>query len=285
VSGPRAHFARPFIRSEENKYMANNYGLHLGKETWKQLESIHRFGYSNSTIFSDFIDLCLFSLLSFTENLQHADIIERLKHNKLSGVYEAQYMQMVEKYKENKTAEKGKRPIDYFVSAWGALLKETWEPEQDVLGEIFMAKVSFGEHGQFFTPFNVTDMMTQMVYSEKRKPGETVCDPCCGSGRFFISFGKLNKDVHFYGVDLSPICAKMTALNMWLFNLNADIYHGDSLAMKMFHVWKIRKGGLIYESEVEEKELPMPEPIIKTLKTQAEQQKLSDIEEVKRKAG
>jgi hypothetical protein len=144
-----------------------------------------------------------------------------------------------------------------------------------------MAKISFGEHGQFFTPFNITDMMTKMIYSVNRKSGEIVCDPCCGSGRFFISFGKLNKDARFYGVDLSLICAKMTVLNMWLFDLNADIYHGDSLAMKMYHVWKIRKGGYISEAEVKEKEFTIPEPIQKMLKAQAEQQKLFKFEEIK----
>jgi type I restriction-modification system DNA methylase subunit len=252
--------------------MGKGFDLQTGKETWKQLENISRFGYSNATIFIDFIDVCLLSLLSLTENMQDPNIIEKLKNNKLTGKYEEQYLQMVEKYKENKTREKGNRPTDFFAQAWRSLLKETRQTEQDVLGEMFMAKISFGEHGQFFTPFHLSDMMTQMVYSKEQKPGQTVCDPACGSGRFFISFGKLNKEACFYGVDLSPTCAKMAALNMWLFDLNANIYHGDILASRFFHAWKIRKGGFIYESEV--KESPLPGPIKKALKAQAEQQRL-----------
>jgi len=77
---------------------------------------------------------------------------------------------------------------------------------------------------------------------QKRK--KTVSDPACGSGGFFISFEKLNPLAHFYGVDLSLICAKMTALNMWLFDLNADIYHGDSLAMKFLPSGKSGEVGL-----------------------------------------
>jgi type I restriction-modification system DNA methylase subunit len=254
--------------------MGKAFDLQTGKETWKQLENIHRFGYSYSTIFIDFIDVCLFSLLSFTENMQYPDVIERLKNNKLTGKYEEQYMKIVEQYKENQIREKGNRPADYFAQAWGSLLKETSQSEEDVLGEIFMAKISFGEHGQFFTPFHITDMMTKLLYSKDGKQKNTVCDPACGSGRFFISFGKLNKEAYFYGVDLSPICAKMTALNMWLFDLNADIYHGDSLAMNYFHIWKIRKGGFVYESEIDENKSSLPEPIKKALKTQAEQQRL-----------
>jgi len=78
-------------------------------------------------------------------------------------------MKMVDKYKENKTAERGHRPADYFTNAWGSLVKETQESQQDVLGEIFTAKISFGEHGQFFTPSHVTDMMTRIVYSHEAK--------------------------------------------------------------------------------------------------------------------
>ena len=84
--------------------MSKGYDLQLGKETWKQLENVHKFGYSNSTIFNDFVDVCLYSLLSLTDNMKFPDIVERLKENKLTGEYEAEYMKIVEKYKENKTA-------------------------------------------------------------------------------------------------------------------------------------------------------------------------------------
>jgi type I restriction-modification system DNA methylase subunit len=167
--------------------MSKGFDLHRGKETWKQLAEIHQFGYSAATIFSDFVDTCLLSLLSLTENMQSPNILEKLQQNKLTGTYEAQYLQMVGKYQENHTANKGRRPIDFMVNAWRTLVRETLEFQQDALGEIFMANVGFGEHGQFFTPTHVSDMMAQMVYSSKSTQQETVCDPCCGSGRFFLS--------------------------------------------------------------------------------------------------
>jgi len=169
--------------------MGKGFDLHTGKETWKELERIHRFGYSNSTIFSDFIDVCLFSLLSLTENMQYPDVIDRLKNNKLTGKYEDAYMKIVEKYKENKTAERGKRPADYFTNAWGLLVKETQESKQDILGEIYMAKISFGEHGQFFTPFNVTDMMTKMIYSEEAKEKKRLVIQLVGVEDFLSASG------------------------------------------------------------------------------------------------
>ena len=152
-------------------------------------------------------------------------------------------------------------------------------PGQDILGELYMAKVSFGEHGQFFTPIEITDMTARMVSSEKIS-GETVSDPCCGSGRFFLSMAKRNKNAHFYGIDVSQICAKMTAVNMWLFDLHADIYHGNSLSRELFTLWKIRTGGFLYESAVEQTTPALPEPVKTQLQAQAKQQQLFDFEEI-----
>jgi hypothetical protein len=268
---------RAFTKSNTLKHMSKNFPLTLGKETWEQLENIHRFGYSYSTIFSDFLDTCLFALLSLTDNHIRKSY-EELISLKFDGKYEDQYLQIIAKYRENKEREKGKRPADYFVNAWACLQKETHESGQDILGDMFMAKISFGEHGQFFTPYEVTDLITQITYSPSNRVEEIVSDPCCGSGRFFISVSRMNKNAHFYGVDLSPVCAKMTALNMWLFDLNADIYHGDSLAEKYFHVWKVRRGGYIYESEVKENS-SLPPLVQKTLQAQAEQQRLFEFED------
>ncbi len=111
-----------------------------------------------------------------------------------------------------------------------------------------MEYISRGEHGQFFTPTHLTDLMAQM---DGAKEDQTVSDPACGSGRTLISMSKLNENMRFVGVDLAPDCAKMTALNMQLFDLDADIYCGDSLSMKMSWVWRIRKGGYIYSGKVE----------------------------------
>ena len=104
-------------------------------------------------------------------------------------------------------------------------------------------------------------------------------DPACGSGRTLISTSKVNSNMRFVGVDLSPDCAKMTALNMWLFDLDADVYCGDSLTMKMSWVWRIRKGGYINSGQVE----TLPEPIKTQVQTQA-QQTLFDVQEYKKKA-
>jgi N-6 DNA Methylase len=227
----------------------------VGKQTWKHLTEVQRFGYSRSQVFRDFVDTALYSLLSLTYNMRFPDLSERLRQNKLEGPYEEQYLKVVARYRENKDRPRGQRPADYFASAWGALQHETAEYEHDILGEIYMREISHGEHGQFFTPVQVCDLMAHMTGTVE---GEAVNDPACGSGRFFISTSKVNPNLSYVGIDLSDICAKMSVLNMWLFNLNADIYCGNSLSQEMSRRWRVRKGGYVYEDEVDR--LPTPQP-------------------------
>jgi type I restriction-modification system DNA methylase subunit len=247
--------------------MKQTYPIKYGKETWKQLQEIARFGYSSADILRDFVEVCLSAILSLTDNLQrlpYAEFMERLTDNRLTGVYEERYLSLVAKYKENTTRKQGERPADFFRNAWNALQHETAQTEQDVLGEIYESQISLGEHGQFFTPTSITEAITQML--GPYTAGETVSEPTIGSGRFFITLAQHNRDLRFVGTDVSPICARMAALNMWLFDLNADIYQGNSLSMEMSYLWRIRRGGFIWEEKIDgvvalplTKPLPVPE--------------------------
>jgi hypothetical protein len=225
----------------------------VGRQTWKHLSEVHRYGYDNFQVFRDFIDTALYALLSMTYNLRFPDLPERLRQNKLEGPYEEEYLKIVARYRENKDRPHGQRPADHFGHAWGALQMETHEYGHDVLGDIFMRELSQGDHGQFFTPVPLCDMMAHLTGLAE---GETATDPACGSGRFFISLSKLNPNLSYVGVDLSDLCAKMTVLNMWMFDLNADIYCGDSLSQEMHRLWKVRRGGYVYELDPEERLAP-----------------------------
>lgn len=227
--------------------MNRNNQVTIGKEVWRELTSIQSLGYSASTVFNDFLDTIIYTLLSFTASFDE-NIIDKMLANKFENIYEDEYMKLISKYKENQTRERGKRPIDHFSNAWVQLQLLTREKRADILGQLYMEQITHGEHGQFFTPTHITEMMAKMVGANNE---ETVSDPCCGSGRFFIAMSKLNSNASFHGVDLSLTCAKMTVLNMWLFDLNADIYQGDSLTMQMNQVWRIRKGGWVFNQVIE----------------------------------
>lgn len=64
--------------------------------------------------------------------------------------------------------------------------------------EAFLGKTFRGELGQFFTPRTIVNYMVKVL---DIKEGETVCDPCCGSGGFLISAFEyiqdaIDNDVH-----------------------------------------------------------------------------------------
>lgn len=218
--------------------------LRYGQEAWLHLETIINRGHSRGVVFLDWLDLMLTSYLSLTDNLRRPKFTEKLKANKLDGEYEDRYMRIVERYKDSKP--RGERAIDLFAQAYGALTKEIGETQFDALGEIYEHMISYGEHGQFFTPTHVTHMMAEIAGI---KDGETVADPCCGSGRMLLSAAKVNPNAVFYGIDVDERCAKMCALNMVFFNLNGEVLWGDSLAMKFRTQWNIGRGGIIVETD------------------------------------
>ena len=231
--------------------MTTGYPVNQGKETWKLLSEIRNKGYSY--FFNDWLDLILNSLLSMTENLQEVHATKDL--NKMSkGQYNDRYMEIVNRYQERDQDKKiGERTIDLFAKAWGMLCKETLESKKDVLGEIYQAQITYGEHGQFLTPEHITDVMSKMICQpaavtkcNKMLP-ETIMDPCCGSGRFLLSSAKENPNNYFIGQDIDERCCKMAAINLWIFDLNGEIRCGDSLTNKINKRWILHKGGFIYE--------------------------------------
>lgn len=245
---------------------SNRYSSFDGKEVWKQLESIRSLGYSRSNIFTDWLDFMLNTLLSTTDNLARGNFLD-----KNTGAYEDRYMVVVNRYKKHNDKPRGERPPDYFFEAMSTLFKETWEKQQDILGQIFEERITFGENGQFFTPTHIADAMAKMIVKDNLKPNQTVCDPCCGSGRMLLGAAKECSEAIFYGTDSDLRCAKMTVINMFLFGLNAEIYWGNSLSMELWCRWVIRKGGYIFELECNEEEVKQVyRPIRKTVPLQLE---------------
>lgn len=227
--------------------MKKGYPIQTGKQTWKELEQIKNRGYSY--FFNDWLDLILNSLLSLTENLFEIGISMDIQKAS-QGKFNERYMEIVNKYQEHdKTRAIGERTIDHFQKAFGILIQETLETKKDILGEIFQAQITYGEHGQFFTPEHITDCMAQIVIDKDSPKKEVMNDPCCGSGRFILSVAKENPNCYFIGQDIDERCCKMAVINMFIFDLNGEIRQGNSLANKIDKRWIIRKGGFIYEDD------------------------------------
>ena len=88
-------------------------------------------------------------------------------------------MSIVTRYESDRPT--GSRPIDYFQEAFGALSLGAGNEDGDPLGDVFMSAISFGEHGQYFTPYPLSSLMAAITMPEL-KDGQTILDPSCGSG-------------------------------------------------------------------------------------------------------
>lgn len=204
----------------------------LGKASWKYLETIYaRTGHHYHRLFDDWLDLLLYTYLSFT-----AKVAGNIKQHE---AYEEQYLAIVETYKDDET--QGKRNIDLFAKAMAALVNEMTDTEQDVLGSLYMEHITSGEGGQFFTPAPVTEMMVRMIHPTKEYA--TISDPACGSGRMLLAAHKVNPTARLYGTDIDQRCAKICALNCFLFGCRATIIWGNTLTMEAWGCWDI---GLAY---------------------------------------
>lgn len=109
----------------------------------------------------------------------------------------------------------------------------------DGLGEFYellTSRYKSQRLGQFFTPQSVCDIMAQLNGDALANESEqTVNDPACGSGRFFLAMNAISKSPHLYiAQDIDFMCVKMTALNMMIHGLRGQVMHMDTIRMKYF---------------------------------------------------
>ena len=122
-------------------------------------------------------------------------------------------------------------------------------PEQDFLGAMYM-QLNLGSHwhGQFFTPYSVCRMMSEIccesVDAKLEESGYiSVCDPACGAGAMLIAFAntarkhKINYQdkVLFVAQDIDETAMLMCYVQLSLLGCNAAVIRGDSLAKPGFH--------------------------------------------------
>lgn len=74
--------------------------------------------------------------------------------------------------------------------------------------------------GAFYTPYHVSLMMAMMT---ETAPGESVCDPCCGSGGMLLAAIEACRTAHgpdahleLYGVDIDAGAVRLCKLNLAL---------------------------------------------------------------------
>jgi len=147
--------------------------------------------------------------------------------------------------------EEGRRGIDTITHAFASLVNAMDETGQDILGDIFTGAITYGEHGQFFTPDSVCDLMGALtVPAARTDEPKSMCDPACGSGRMLLSVAKHQPHWEFVGQDVDHRAAQMTAINLGLNGLRGWAVWQNTLTLECHRVYKIgfnRFGGVIQE--------------------------------------
>ena len=153
---------------------------------------------------------------------------------------EREYLRIINKY--------NKKEQRLFPQMFALLVKELdIHPWQDLLGEIYMmAGISNKNVGQFFTPYSVCQMMTEVTMQKKavaktvHKQGYvSINDPACGAGATLVAviewcskiFKKLNYQNHVYFVaqDIDRIVANMCYIQLSLHGVAGYVIIGDTL--------------------------------------------------------
>lgn len=122
------------------------------------------------------------------------------------------------------------------------------EDYKDPMGDMFMDKISHGQHGQFFTPEDICTLSAEIVLGNDFHDGMTINDPTSGSGRMLLKALQIAREVHgkeplLYANDLSMTCAKMCLLNFLVNRVDGEVTCGDALKLdwENFTFFKIDK--------------------------------------------
>lgn len=117
------------------------------------------------------------------------------------------------------------------------------EPEQDFLGKMYM-NLKLGNHwkGQFFTPYCICKMMSQITVGKVDRQIEkqgyiSVCDPACGAGATLIAAANTMKGskynfqnhVLFVGQDVDRVVAQMCYIQLSLLGCAGYICVGNTI--------------------------------------------------------
>lgn len=187
------------------------------KKELMQLIEITSGRYSTYDVFRDFIE-CAAMAISNTVDIRFA--IER----------EEQYMQIISKYTEK---EQGNFPkmLDELTLALD-------EEPTDVMGYVFMKmKLGSKELGQFFTPFNLCELMASITFYAHDEIYE-VNEPAVGGGANIIAFANQLKEnginyqqkLKVVAQDLDYKAVYMCYVQFSLLGIPAKVIQGDTLS-------------------------------------------------------
>ena len=116
------------------------------------------------------------------------------------------------------------------------------QPYSDRLGlfyeELVTSHVKSKNLGQFYTPDDVTILMTKLILNDY-KDG-FVNDCACGSARMLLSAHVQSKgNLICIGQDLDEVSCKMAVLNFYSHGVRGSILHQNTLTGEFYRAWRV----------------------------------------------
>lgn len=93
-------------------------------------------------------------------------------------------------------------------------------PFEDTLGLIYLSLRDFGERksaGAYFTPIKVVKRMIDIMNAKDLLGGESILDPCCGTGNFLLNLCQyISTPEKLFGYDIDEISVLIARINVAL---------------------------------------------------------------------
>lgn len=182
--------------------------------------------YNVGTIFNDFITMAAYAISNTVDEAQWEE-------------REEAYLAIAKKYRKEYL---GKVSEMIYLTELG--LKHGFG---DFLGEIYMQlEISNSHVGQFFTPYEISKIMADLVDAEKTSDGLIrLNEPSVGSGGAIVAYAEsMSKNGINYRENLRVICndldfgvVKMCYVQLSLMGIDAIVMQGDTLTKEIGEYW------------------------------------------------
>lgn len=181
------------------------------------------------------------------------DFVELVFQSLRATPDQAPYQAAIEPYAfDSDGSRQDDSPAMQFVNAFSTLIIKSTEGRLDILGDVYhLLGVNHENFGQYFTPHNLAHAMTEMTgtvasptnsssegfgrgdRSEEALEARPIRGDTagCGSGRLIVYHANRVPNAFFVGIDIDATAAKMTAINLALLNVDAQVLHGNALTM------------------------------------------------------
>lgn len=187
--------------------------------------------YEPSTLFDDFLTIYICCFGFGTNEDLYFETIKRYKKDELL-IFAKLMGELLQIYSKAKTENCWVDPLGNFY-------------------EFLASKSKKSALGQFFTPPHLCDMMAKII--DNGEWGQTINEPCSGSGRMILAFDNSTKGNYYVCQDLDPICAKMTAINLAMHEIKCEVHCMDAIQMNNlrfsffinYHFWKLKTPHII----------------------------------------